>query len=469
VNGPAIYFSNGDIFQKYVDDQVPATEGEYSVGYSGATNIVEGTVQVITSLRDQLPGYVTYWNNFPATILFNDYYVEQMGFSDWGDALPGFEDTEPSIDIVKTADFLGESSALPNQLFYLSYFPMIDFDSLSVYVYDLRNEVVTEWTRIDDIEAAGPDDEVFVISPDGGFILFGDGVRGKIPHIHAYIGATYQYVPYVQYMPDEDWRLIKPDEVNLQPLFNSTHRGFVYLSHKELSVDSLLLQTNRSRVADRPDTYGPIDAGNDYALLTCTAFDKDGGAVPEVDISWTISPAMGFINGASPLYTRVQTTTDSSGKTRVVYTPVRTAGDMGTNVYLFDGQGNELDNITTTTILNDTLELTENVEADVTDIWVFMTLDDDPFQPYNPLTREGGRKVILYRYDETVFDWVPVRPSAIVDKRKLVFDYALPTPDEEPTLQIYSVLMDRVIETKATTVNPKTGLLIESNPIKFYL
>jgi hypothetical protein len=469
VDGPPLDFTNDDIFQVYVEDQVPVNEGEYSVGYSGSTIIPEGQVQVVTSDRDQLPGYVTYWRNYPATIMFNDYYVRRIGFSEWGDAPPGYIDTEPGIEFVETADFLGESSAQPNQVFYLSYFPIVDFTILQVFVYDTRNDVVTEWTRVDDIEAAGPDDEVFTISPDGGFILFGDGKAGKIPHIHAYIAACYDYVPYVQYMPEEEWRLIEPTEINLQPLYNSTHRGFVYLSHKELSVDNLVLQTNRSRVPDRAETYGPISAGNDYALLTCTAFDKDGGSVPDVDISWKLNPSMGFINGASPLYTRVSTTTDSSGKTRVVYTPVRTAGDMGTTVYLFDGLGNPLDNIKTTTIANDTLELSEFVEANVEDIFVFMVLDDDPLQPYNPYTRTGGRRVVLYRYDETEGNYVLVTPSSVINKDNLVFDYSLPTPTDYPNLVQYDVITDRIIEAKATTVNPVTGLLIESNPIKFYL
>jgi hypothetical protein len=222
-------------------------------------------------------------------------------------------------------------------------------------------------------------------------------------------------------------------------------------------------------VPDRAETYGPISAGNDYALLTCTAFDKDGGSVPDVDISWKLNPSMGFINGASPLYTRVSTTTDSSGKTRVVYTPVRTAGDMGTTVYLFDGLGNPLDNIKTTTIANDTLELSEFVEANVEDIFVFMVLDDDPLQPYNPYTRTGGRRVVLYRYDETEGNYVLVTPSSVINKDNLVFDYSLPTPTDYPNLVQYDVITDRIIEAKATTVNPVTGLLIESNPIKFYL
>jgi hypothetical protein len=142
---------------------------------------------------------------------------------------------------------------------------------------------------------------------------------------------------------------------------------------------------------------------------------------------------------------------------------------MGTVVNLFDGLGNPIKNIITTDIPDDTLLLTENVEADVTDIWLFMVLDDDPLQPYNPFTREGGRKVILYRYDETEANYVPVRPYSIINKNELIFNYSLPTSADYPSLVQYTAIMDRVITVKASTVNTLTGLLIESNPIKFYL
>ena len=119
---------------------------------------------------------------------------------------------------------------------------------------------------------------------------------------------------------------------------------------------------------------------------------------------------------------------------------------------IFDGLGNTIENNTTTDIPNDTLLLTENVEADVTDIWLFMVLDDDPLQPYNPFTREGGRKVILYRYDETVADYVPVRPYSIINKDQLLFNYSLPTADQYPALVQYTAIMDRVIEVKESTM-----------------
>jgi hypothetical protein len=75
----------------------------------------------------------------------------------------------------------------------------------------------------------------------------------------------------------------------------------------------------------------------------------------------------------------------------------------------------------------------------------------------------------LYRYDETEADYVPVRPYSIINKNQLLFNYSLPTPDEYPALVQYTAIMDRVITVKARTVNTLTGLLIESNPIKFYL
>ena len=166
---------------------------------------------------------------------------------------------------------------------------------MRVFIYDPRNLTSVEWTRVDNLDTAGPSDEVFSISPDGGFILFGNGIKGKIPHRYAHIAAHYKYIPLIEYMPDEALLAIKPVTINLQPLHNSVHRGFIFLGHKEPIVDRLVLVTNRPRVPDRPDTYGPIDAGNDFALLTCTAFTRDGDVVPEQELNWGLDPSIGFI------------------------------------------------------------------------------------------------------------------------------------------------------------------------------
>jgi len=47
-----------------------------------------------------------------------------------------------------------------------------------------RVEVVvdgTRWRRLDTLAEAGPDDEVYMVDPKGGTIVFGDGVHGRVP------------------------------------------------------------------------------------------------------------------------------------------------------------------------------------------------------------------------------------------------------------------------------------------------
>lgn len=470
VYGPPVAFSNMNLFTDYVHDDTPVNPGEYSIGYAGSVNIPEGEVWVMTEVdRDQIPGYVTYWTDFPATLLFNDYYVSRIGIEGW----PPSAGTPP-YELVTQGDYIGKSRMLPNQSFYLSYFPVLLPEEVRVFIYDPRNLQVEEWTRVDDLTTAGPDDKVFSISPDGGFVLFGDGVRGKIPHRYAYVSAHYQYIPLVEYMPDESILAIIPETINLQPLNNSVHRGFIFLGHKEPLVDQLVLVTNRPRVPDRPDTYGPIDAGNDFALLTCTAFTNEGDTVPEQELTWTLVPPLGYINGTNPYYTPVRTVTDQSGRSRVTYTPVRTAGDMGVIVDLFEGDGAPTGNITSTYQPNDTLILDEDVEGSVDDMWIFMVTNDDPMLPFDSARREGGRYVVLYRWDEDFYsptsgEWVPVRPSQIIGTRRLLFDYSIPSPTDTPSLVQYAVLMDRIVTVNATTMNPVTGVQIISNDLKLFI
>jgi len=228
-------------------------------------------------------------------------------------------------------------------------------------------------------------------------------------------------------------------------------------------------------VPERPETYGPIDAGNDFALLTCTAFTAEGDVVPEQELIWSLDPSLGFINGVQPFYTPVRTITDNAGRSRVVYTPVRSSGDMGVIVNLFEGDGTPTNNQLQTVVPNDTLLLSENIEGSIEDVFIFMVLDDDPFLPYDPLLREGGRYVVLYRWSGGIFtgkdefNWVLVQPSSIVSLNRLVFEEGIPTPADIPNLVQYAVLMDRIVTVRASTINKITGVRIVSNPINLFI
>lgn len=49
------------------------------------------------------------------------------------------------------------------------------------------------WTRISSLSEAGPDDKVFVLDPEDGMIVFGDGVRGKQPPEGSEVTVSYRY------------------------------------------------------------------------------------------------------------------------------------------------------------------------------------------------------------------------------------------------------------------------------------
>jgi hypothetical protein len=49
------------------------------------------------------------------------------------------------------------------------------------------------WKRTDDLLAARPDDEVYLLDPESGVIQFGDGLRGRRPPLGRVVAADYEY------------------------------------------------------------------------------------------------------------------------------------------------------------------------------------------------------------------------------------------------------------------------------------
>jgi Baseplate J-like protein len=63
-------------------------------------------------------------------------------------------------------------------------------DTLELVVEDVPRPEYQRWTRVDDLDTAGPDDRVFVLDPEAGLVYFGDGVRGRVPGLDARIVAV---------------------------------------------------------------------------------------------------------------------------------------------------------------------------------------------------------------------------------------------------------------------------------------
>jgi len=89
---------------------------------------------------------------------------------------------------------LGPSSGLPYQRFQLLQAPVLD-TSVEVYVSELADGGVVQWSFIEHLIDAGPDDRVYTtrILADGSLVvLFGDGVTGQIPYVGTSISSTYR-------------------------------------------------------------------------------------------------------------------------------------------------------------------------------------------------------------------------------------------------------------------------------------
>jgi len=83
-------------------------------------------------------------------------------------------------------EVLDPSSGLPDKIFTTLYSPIID----GTHAVAIQGE---EWEEVDDFDASNPEDKHYMVSRDKGEVIFGDGVRGKIPPKDEGIKIKYRY------------------------------------------------------------------------------------------------------------------------------------------------------------------------------------------------------------------------------------------------------------------------------------
>lgn len=98
---------------------------------------------------------------------------------------------------------IGMGTGTPNQVFKLANTPVIVERPAAIGSPEpeptLRLEVVHNqlddriWHRIDDLNTAGPEDQVFALDPEAGTIRCGDGLRGKRFPYGSILRASYEY------------------------------------------------------------------------------------------------------------------------------------------------------------------------------------------------------------------------------------------------------------------------------------
>lgn len=89
---------------------------------------------------------------------------------------------------------LGPSTGLPSQQFSLLQSPVID-TSVEIYVSERGPSDIAQWTFVEHLIDAGPEDQVYttrLLANDVLTVLFGDGINGRVPYVGANITSTYR-------------------------------------------------------------------------------------------------------------------------------------------------------------------------------------------------------------------------------------------------------------------------------------
>lgn len=102
--------------------------------------------------------------------------------------------TVPARNLVSVAEeLLGVAEGHPDEVFTLLHAP-VDAGTIAVQVRPDPPAPVEDWQQVEDFLAAAPDDTVYTLDPDRGEVVFGNGVRGRIPPAGAEIVAVaYRY------------------------------------------------------------------------------------------------------------------------------------------------------------------------------------------------------------------------------------------------------------------------------------
>ncbi|MQA02187.1 MAG: hypothetical protein GEV07_05485 [Streptosporangiales bacterium] len=90
-------------------------------------------------------------------------------------------------------DSASYSNGSADSSFQVHYPPVVE-DSQAVYVDGEK------WRAVDDLEGAGPDDEVYTFDPRTGRVAFGDGTHGRIPPEGAQVTADYDSGPHAGFV-----------------------------------------------------------------------------------------------------------------------------------------------------------------------------------------------------------------------------------------------------------------------------
>jgi hypothetical protein len=362
-----------------------------------------------------------------------------------------FSDTPPRFDLgcarlravdIKRAVFngsyverqgilAGTSRGQSSQMFLLGSFPYIDrstlttIDLTNISLYVGGDETVgTKWTRIPSfVDSAvflsnytDPDDlanitlgRVYVFDSINGIIYFGDEEDGyAVPRSGSEIYFYGYLTPVIVYEPSFSGYLFYNNSDNPNPLFNRAQGQFLVLSKSSNNPAAIYLSLYRPDLLPGTETTEPITHSDTDVYLVAKVVDLAGNALTNVPVEFEI------INEVGELVPYVGTT-DGSGTCRVRYVPPFLISSYGVDIpYYYPGTSEDetppqlyIDPeagptypFKTKYLERDTLVFASSkIEAGLAlaDTYLFNVSSEDPLQPYNSISRTGGRLVAWYR------------------------------------------------------------------------
>jgi hypothetical protein len=216
--------------------------------------------------------------------------------------------------------YLGTLSGTPTDYFDLRVYPVDNVTRVFIDRGDGIDPVVCTDYIFDRNEGT-----IVIPSPTGTGISIPGGVTGEavFAEITPALAILYEAEPVTT------TRLL--DNLELNPAFSGLPSGHVYLQHRRIKPESLVLSCDKPRIeipASQASViglvaYGPVLQKNDYALLSCTAY----GSLPNEVVSnarlivIVDSDFTGLINYKDPQIETIEVITGGDGSVNLIYLP----------------------------------------------------------------------------------------------------------------------------------------------------
>ena len=260
-------------------------------------------------------------------------------------------------------DIVGIFTGQEGQQFYTTYSPIDSGMQVLAKTYLTIDGTMTTWSGVNQTPIANQ----FFIDYDLGILEFPDvtGLTGN------YVSMDYYKTFALEYEPTLSTDYIYPLDVNLNPIYRSGYKGFVYLSRAQQYPTSITLTAELDLI--QLDVFGPAYIGSTYIPIIATVYDANGNVLEGQSVSFNITtvPLIGSFGSASATTTSV---TDEFGESRVYYNTPNNISDIGEEVPF----SRYATGVNTVTLTTNNLSITGDAE----DIYTYQTHIDEPIMGY---------------------------------------------------------------------------------------